>query len=87
MLFRPKHPIVEGVALTFGVPKAFWDRWLAANKDAMFVKNGLVFAHEQPASVEDMAKERVLQKSGLERLDPKNLPKRIQTSDLMKKAA
>ena len=42
------------------------------------MKAGLIFAHEQPKSVESIAKERQDVKSGLERLDPNKLPKRIQ---------
>ena len=61
---------LDGYALTYGVPKDFWERWLEANKTAPFVKNHLIFAHTIGNSTTDMAKERKGLRSGLERLDP-----------------
>jgi hypothetical protein len=67
--------LVMGFALTPNVPRDHWEAWLAANKDTPLVVNGLIFAHRQHSSVQDMAKEREANRSGLEPLDPRNLPK------------
>jgi hypothetical protein len=73
----PNAPMISGFALTHGVPKEFWDLWLAQNKDTDVVKNGLVFAHEKDGSTAAEAKEKEKVRSGLERLDPKALPKSL----------
>lgn len=83
----PKQQITCGFAITHGIPKAFWDEWLEINKDADYVANGMIFAHSENASTMAEAKEKEANKSGLERLDPKNLPKGLETSDHFKRAA
>jgi len=70
----PRSPIVGGFALTHGVPKDFWDQWYDANKDADMVRNGMIFAHTETRSTEAEAKEKEGLRSGMERLDPNNLP-------------
>lgn len=62
--------VVGGYALTPGVPKAFWDKWLAQNKDAPYVKQNLIFAAERAGSVVGEAKEKREIRSGLEGLNP-----------------
>lgn len=64
------YAIVSGAAITPGVPREFWERWLEANKASELVKNHIVFAHREEASVRRMAKEYAAQKTGLEPLDP-----------------
>ena len=54
--------------------KDLWEKWLSQNKDSMIVKNGLIFAHSDQASVEAEGREKEACKSGLERLDPNKLP-------------
>lgn len=66
----PNAPIEEGFALTHGVPASFWNQWLEDNKDSDFVKNGLIFAHEEGASISTMARENASRLSGLEPLNP-----------------
>jgi hypothetical protein len=73
----PNCEISNGAALTHGVDKDFWDLWLSQNKDHLAVKNGLIFAHEKPVNATAEAREKAGVKSGLERLDPSNLPKGI----------
>jgi hypothetical protein len=68
------HPIIEGFALTPGVPKELWEKWLDQNRRSDMVKNGLIFAQPRSESAEAMAKERKATRSGLERLDPNALP-------------
>lgn len=62
--------VVGGFALTPGVPAAFWETWLAQNKDAPFVRNNLIFAHEKAGSVVSEAKEKKALRSGFEGMDP-----------------
>ena len=64
-----------GFALTHNVPKDFWDLWLKQNEGAEIIKQGLIFSYAAPAKAGDAATERAELKSGLERLDPENLPK------------
>lgn len=61
--------VIGGFALTFGVPKDFWDRWYAANQQLDMVKNGMIFAHESENKTVDQAKDMRTLKSGLEPLD------------------
>ncbi|MDB5777604.1 MAG: hypothetical protein JWP38_3737 [Herbaspirillum sp.] len=79
--------IVGGYAITRGIPKDFWEQWLAQNERADFIVNHMIFAHSEDASVVAQAKEKEEIKSGLERLDPKALPKGVETSDHFKRAA
>lgn len=62
--------VIGGFGITEGVPKEFFDEWMRQHKDHPAVKQGLIFAHAQPRSVEDMAIERKELKTGLEGLDP-----------------
>ena len=77
----PNAPITGGYALTFGIPKAFWDRWLRENKDSDVVKNHLIFANEKSEHVQDEAEDKKDIKSGLERLNPNKLPKGLEKFD------
>jgi len=81
----PHQQINSGYSMTPGIPKAFWDDWLEQNKEADYVVNGLIFAHAETASTMAEAREKEKEKSGLERLDPKNLPKGIETADEMRR--
>jgi hypothetical protein len=83
----PAATLVGGYALTPDVPKAFWDQWLAANKDSMMVRNHLIFAQPSEREARAEARDKSDVASNLERLDPEKLPKGLEKSDLMKKAA
>jgi hypothetical protein len=61
--------IVGGYGLT-EVSKEFWDAWFRKNKNLTFVKKGFVFSHADMASARDVAKERALELTGLEPLNP-----------------
>jgi len=74
--------IVSGFAFTHGIPKAFWDEWLEQNKDADYIVNSMLFAHADSASTAAEAKEKEKLPSNVDRLDPNNLPKGLQTSDM-----
>jgi hypothetical protein len=71
----PRHQISSGFALTYGVPKDLWDEWRRQNADLPAVKNGLILAYETPDKAMDAAKERKGLKTGLERVNPHDLPK------------
>lgn len=77
----PHCSIVGGYALTRGVSKEFWERWLAFNKSSDMVKNNLIFAHTSGDRVEAQATEQTEIQSGLERLDPAKLPKGLEKAD------
>jgi hypothetical protein len=68
---------VAGFGITEHVPKAFFEQWLADHQELPAVKNGLIFAHKQKASVEAQAEDRVDLKSGLDPMDPKKPGKDI----------
>ncbi|MGY0790954.1 hypothetical protein ACW7BJ_16430 [Azospirillum argentinense] len=72
-----EHAIRGGYAITPGVPKDFWDKWLAQNADSDLVRSGLIFAHERSHYAEDEAKERRDVRSGLEPIDPSNPQARV----------
>lgn len=69
--------IQDGYALTMGVSAAFWNTWLEQNKDSDMVKNGLIFAHGGLNDVRAEATEKAKVKTGLERIDPKAIPKNL----------
>jgi hypothetical protein len=62
--------IIGGYGITSGIPRVFWDEWLRANKDAAYVKNGLVFAEDSEARARKRAAEGAKLRSGLEPIDP-----------------
>jgi hypothetical protein len=52
----PRSLIVHNFALTRGVDKEMWERWLEDNKDSPVVANGLVFAFENDGDVDAFPK-------------------------------
>lgn len=82
----PHATMSGGYALTNGVDKDFWDKWLAQNKDSDIVVNKLIFAHEKEGSASAQAKEQAEIRSGLERINPEKMPS-TRLSDAKKKAA
>lgn len=71
----PRAIIVGGYALTSGVPKEFWDKWLAQNEGAAVVKNHIIFAYDKEADTRADAKEHAKLRTGMEPIDPKAPPK------------
>jgi hypothetical protein len=61
-----------GYALTPGVPKDFWEKWLEQNKSLLIVKNELIFAHNDKASVKDFTRGNETVICGFEPIDPDN---------------
>jgi hypothetical protein len=74
----PASPMVAGYALTHGVPAAVWEKWLDDNKDSDIVRKKLIFAYAKEADTAAAAKENEGRRSGLEPLDPTNLPRDFQ---------
>ncbi len=69
----PERPfMVDGAALNFGIDKDFWDQWVEQNRLNPVVVNKMIFAHENRAMVEGLAREQKGVLSGLEPINPKN---------------
>lgn len=68
----PRCIIIDGYAVTHGVPKDLWDRWLEENADLALVRNGLIKASKSHLDVElrAVASDGKALKTGLERLNP-----------------
>jgi hypothetical protein len=75
-----------GYALTEGCPKDLWEAWLDQNKTSMMVRNGLIFALPKRDDARAKGLEQQAIKSGLERLDPNNLPKVLRMVETDKEA-
>jgi hypothetical protein len=71
----PTYTIIGGYALTSNVPREFYETWQEQNKDSTFVQNKLVFAYESHDHAVGQAKELEKKKSGLEPIDPEELPR------------
>ena len=71
----PAMQIANGFALTHGIPKDFADEWFEQNAESPMVKNGLIFAHSEYASVIAETKEKAKERSGLERLSQDDVHK------------
>jgi hypothetical protein len=65
----------EGYALTFDVPKPFWDMWLEQNQELEVVRNRLVFAHSSVNSARAESRDHAKTRNGLEPLALKNDPR------------
>jgi len=72
---------IGGYAVTENVPKEFFEEWMRRNSEHPAVKNNLIFAHGQLASVRSMAKELEDQETGLEPINPTALPKGVENAD------
>jgi hypothetical protein len=59
-----------GYALTNGIPRAFWERWLDENKNSDLIKGRNVYAEGTEASAADKAREYKDFKSGFQGLNP-----------------
>lgn len=64
--------------ITEGVDKAFWDAWREKHKKFKYIRGGFIFAQEDTKDAVAQAKEMAGLKTGLERLNPKNLPKGLE---------
>jgi hypothetical protein len=71
----PRVLTVGGYALTRGVPKDLWDTWYEQNLELDAVQRNLIFAYESSDKTKDAAKDHKGIKTGLERINPNDLPK------------
>lgn len=67
--------ISYGAALTHGVDAEVWASWLAANKDSDIVKKGIVFAATKLDDTKSQARLAENEKTGLEPVNPNDLPR------------
>jgi hypothetical protein len=67
----PYQQLAGGFAITHGIPKDFWEKWLSQYSHMDVVKKGFIFAHTEASSTIAHAKEMANEPSGFERLDPK----------------
>jgi hypothetical protein len=67
--FRALVETVGGYALTSGVPADVFEQFMEHNKDSDFVKNDMIYGHEQRGRVVAWAREREGLKTGFEALD------------------
>lgn len=70
----PLHDIRNGVGLTYGVDADTFNEWVKQNADSDFIKKRMVFAHAKTPEVDAQAKDLRTEKSGMERMNPKDLP-------------
>lgn len=77
----PEHQIVGGYGITDGVDAEFFDLWQKQNADSEIVQKRLVFACSKNDAVMSEARAGRDVKSGLEPIDPNNLPKGIAKFD------
>jgi hypothetical protein len=68
MILRPS--VRSGFAVTENVPKEFFEHWMELNAAHPAVKNNLIFAHTQVASVRAMGEEFKNELHGFEPIDP-----------------
>jgi hypothetical protein len=76
-IIRPA--VRSGFAITENVPKEFFDEWMKTHSVHPAVKNNLIFAHTQVASVRDMGEEFKEELHGFEPIDPSAPAKGIET--------
>jgi hypothetical protein len=64
--------VINGYAVTRGIPKDFWDAWLQQNHAMPYVVNHCVWAELDDGRARSRAKDLGKQLSGLERIDRNN---------------
>ena len=67
---------IGGYAISY-IPKDFWDKWYAQNKEYPPLLNGTIVAWEKQDAVEGHAREHIDAMSGFEPLNPNKLPRGI----------
>lgn len=73
--YRDKAAMAGGYALTFGVNKEFFDRWMEQNELNPIVVNRMIFGFEKIEDVKAKAKNYASLRSGMEPLNPENDPR------------
>lgn len=83
-VYGPSHPqnagphctIIGDYALTPNIPKEFYDLWYSQHRNDAMVVSRAIFANSSN-KINGESKEYAKVKSGLERLDPTKLPKKL----------
>lgn len=83
----PASQVSYGYALTPNVDAEFWTEWLRQNATLDVVKNKLIFAIPKPVDIPAKTRELEDNKSGLEPLDPLNLPREFRKVETAKPGA
>jgi hypothetical protein len=81
MVGQPRHEIVGGYGLTHNVNAEFFAKWCEQNGESDIVKNNLIFALKNANAARDKARDGADIRSGLEGIDPVNLPRGIQKGE------
>lgn len=82
----PRILTAAGYAINRGIEKALWDAWREQYKEHPAVKGGLIYSLGSSDKTIDAAKDRRGIKTGLERLNPHDMPKldpnfKVKTAD------
>lgn len=80
---QPKCRMVAGFATCPDVPIDFWNAWVEQHKDADYIIRNLVFAYPQQSDGDACARDYASALTGLEPIDPNNLPRGVQTAPEM----
>jgi hypothetical protein len=68
--YHERPQMQDGCALTFGIPKEFWDEWKTQYAGFPALESGLIFASEKGADVKAKAREKRDVKSDLSPMMP-----------------
>ncbi len=68
--FKRRPDDADGFALTHKVPAEFWEKWIAQNADADYVRSGMIFAYPDIESVAAKAADMSRIRSGFEPVNP-----------------
>ncbi len=71
----PEYQVLCGFALTPGIDKRFWEKWVEQNSDSQALQSGLITAWPSVSDAQSYAREHEKMKSGFEPIDPENPPK------------
>lgn len=71
----PGYLLVNGYALTPGIPRDFWEEWLKQNERSDLVRNHLIYAQDTHERAHAVANESTGVRSGLEPIDPAKPPR------------
>lgn len=82
----PFFMIPSQAVLLTKVPRDFWEAWVKEHKDFPAFKNGFIFAAEKKKDIFAEAKEKDGLITGLERIDPADIPKKSENTQKMETA-
>lgn len=77
--------VIGGYALTTGVDRDYFAKWMEQNKDLDLVKNHLIFAHEHAADTQAEAREKAHVFDGLGPITPDKDPRLVKVDSKFRK--